>query len=44
MKGTLATATMLAALTITAHGEQRCGIITNPLPGGELTLDDRDAA
>jgi len=43
MKRTLVTAVLLATLSITAQAEMRCGIITNSLPGGELTLDDRDA-
>ncbi|WP_250454674.1 DUF4087 domain-containing protein [Caballeronia sp. ATUFL_M2_KS44] len=41
---TFAAAIVLSALSISAHAETRCGIITNTLPGGELTLDDRDAA
>ena len=44
MKRTLVAAVLLATLSITAQAEMRCGIITNSLPGGELTLDDRDAA
>ncbi|MFL9987649.1 hypothetical protein [Paraburkholderia sediminicola] len=44
MKRKLVAAVLLATLSITAHAETRCGIITNSLPGGELTLDDRDAA
>jgi len=44
MKRTLVAALLLATLSITGHAETRCGIITNSLPGGELTLDDRDAA
>jgi hypothetical protein len=44
MKRTLVAVVLLATLSITAHAEMRCGIITNSLPGGELTLDDRDAA
>jgi Protein of unknown function (DUF4087) len=44
MKRTFAAAVLFAALSMTSHAETRCGVITNSLPGGELTLDDRDAA
>lgn len=41
---TFAAAIVISALSINAHAETRCGIVTNTLPGGDLTLDDRDAA
>lgn len=44
MKRGITAAVLLAMLSLTAHAETRCGIITNSLPGGELTLDDTDAA
>ncbi|SAL19527.1 hypothetical protein [Caballeronia telluris] len=44
MKFKLAAALVLAMLSLTANAETRCGIITNALPGGNLTLDDRDTS
>jgi hypothetical protein len=43
MKSKLAARFAFAMLSITVHAETRCGISTNTLPGGNLTLDDRDA-
>jgi len=45
MKRLTLAAALLTTLSVamTAHAEMRCGIISNSLPGGELTLDDRDA-
>ncbi|CAJ7709331.1 Putative exported protein precursor [Burkholderia pseudomallei] len=44
MKIKLVATLVVAMLSIAAHAETRCGIITNTLPGGALTLDDRDAS